>query len=171
MRCIQQLMDAEYNMNNKVLGQRILAHTEDSNTFSPDQHGSRKNHTAANCVLNKVLLFNIHRQKKHTGAISMNDARECFDRIQHVAAILVLMSYGLEYTPARTSFSTLQQAEHRIKTGYGISALMYGNEEAPIQGSRQGNGFAPTVWGLISCKMIAMMKLKGHGAKFKTALS
>ena len=79
MRCIQQLMDAEYNMNNKVLGQRILAHTEDSNTFSPDQHGSRKNHTAANCVLNKVLLFNIHRQKKHTGAISMNDARECFD--------------------------------------------------------------------------------------------
>ena len=48
---------------------------------------------------------------------------------------------------------------------------MYGNEETPIQGSGQGNGFAPTVWGLISCKMIAMLKLKGHGAKFEAALS
>ena len=170
MRCIQ-LMDAEYNMNNKVLGRRILAHAEASKTLSSDQHGSRKNHTAANCVLNKVLLFDIHRQKKHAGAISMNDARGCFDRIQHVAAILVLMSYGLEYTPATTLFSTLQQAEHRIKTGYGVSVPMYGNEETPIQGSGQGNGFAPTVWGLISCKMIAMMKLKGHGAKFEAALS
>ena len=78
----------------------------------------------------------------------MNDARGRFDRIQHVAAILVLMSYKVEYTPATTLFSTLQQAEHRIKTGYEISTPMYGNEETPIQGSGQGIGFAPTVWAL-----------------------
>ena len=54
--------------------------------------------------------------------------------------------------------------------GYGISTPMYGNEETPIQGTGQGNGFAPTVWGLISCKMIDMMQIKGHGAHFVTAL-
>ena len=48
---------------------------------------------------------------------------------------------------------------------------MYGNEEKPIQGTGQGNEFAPIVWGIISCKMIAMMKLKGHGAEFVTTLS
>jgi hypothetical protein len=53
-------MDAEFNMNNKVLGQRLLAHAEEANALSADQHGSRKNHTTATCVLNKVLLFNIH---------------------------------------------------------------------------------------------------------------
>ena len=41
MRCIQ-LMDAEFNMNNKVLRQRLLAHAEEANALSADQHGSRK---------------------------------------------------------------------------------------------------------------------------------
>jgi hypothetical protein len=62
MRLIQ-LMDAEYNMNNKTLGKRVLAHAEKAKAVSPDQYGCRKNHTAINACLNKVLLMDGMRQK------------------------------------------------------------------------------------------------------------
>ena len=94
MRLIQ-LMDAEYNMNNKTLGKRVLAHAEKAKAVSPDQYGCRKNHTAINACLNKVLLMDGMRQKKQAGAIAMNNAKGCFDRINHTYAILVLMSFGV----------------------------------------------------------------------------
>jgi retron-type reverse transcriptase len=56
---------------------------------------ARKNHTAINACLNKVLLIDGMRQKKQAGAIAMNNAKGCFDRINHTYAILVLMSFGV----------------------------------------------------------------------------
>jgi hypothetical protein len=73
MRLIQ-LMDAEYNMCNKTLGKRVLAHAEKAKTVSPDQYGCRKNHTAINACLNKLLLMDTFRQKRQAGAIAMKDA-------------------------------------------------------------------------------------------------
>ena len=52
------------------------------------------------------------QHRRQAGAIAMNDAKGCYDRVQHVAAILVLMSYGLAYIPATLIFQTLQEAEH-----------------------------------------------------------
>ena len=102
----------------------------------------------------------------------MNDAKGCYDRVQHVAAILVLMSYGLAYIPATLIFQTLQEAEHRIKTGYGVSDVMYGSDTVPqIMGTGQGNGCAPTAWCLISSKMIQMMKNHSYGVQLRSALS
>ena len=43
MRCIQ-LMDAEFNMMNKHIGRRTLAHAEKAKAVAPDQYGSRKHH-------------------------------------------------------------------------------------------------------------------------------
>ena len=78
MRCIQ-LMDAEFNMKNKVLGRRVLRNAEEAKAIKADQCGSRKRHKAINAVLNKVLLTDALRQKVHAGAISINDAKGCFD--------------------------------------------------------------------------------------------
>ena len=101
----------------------------------------------------------------------MNDVKGCYNRIVHTVAILVLMSFGLNHTAARILFQVLQTAEHNIKTGYGVSKTGYGETNPPAQGSGQGNGLGPTVWALISSRMMQMMKNKGHGVNMRSSLS
>ena len=101
----------------------------------------------------------------------MNDAKGCFDRIQHTFAILVLMYYGVAWSLATTLFEVLQKAKHKIKTGYGVSTPVYGNKESAISSIGQGNGLGPTLWALISSIIIKMRKAKGHGMKVATPIS
>lgn len=70
-------------------------------------------------------------------------------------------------------YKLLQNAEHRIATGYGVSAPMYGgpNQQPPVQGEGQGNGKAPATWVLVSAIIIQMMYTAGHGVKMLTAIS
>ena len=88
MRCIQ-LYDAEKNMVNKHLGRAMLAHAEKAKAICDEQYGSRKNHKAIMACLNKELIMDLFRQKRHAGAIGIIDAKGCFDHIIHTVAILV----------------------------------------------------------------------------------
>ena len=67
----------------------------------------------------------------------MNDAKGCFDQIQHTFAVLVLMYYGVAWSVATTLFEVLQKAKHKIKTSYGVSTPVYGDEETVISGIGQ----------------------------------
>ena len=90
----------------------------------------------------------------------MADAIGCFDRVAHTIAILVLLSFGLCSEHARILFEVLQRAQHRIKTGYGVSDHVYGIEdEIPLMGVDQGNGNGMCLWTLISSKMIVKLKM------------
>lgn len=82
MRLIQ-LMDAEFNMNNKMIGKRMIAQAEITGTIPKDQYGSRKHHRSITAALNKRITMDIWRQKRQSGAIAMIDAQGCFDRIAH----------------------------------------------------------------------------------------
>jgi len=66
---------------------------------------------------------------------------------------------------ATNLFRVLKQARHCIKTGYGISQPVYGNEDEdkPIAGIGQGNGLGPLLWCLTSTIIIKKCKRKGHG--------
>ena len=81
-------MDPEYNNINKLAGKRIMEVAEKNNLLAKDQYGSRKRHKSSNFCLTKVCLMDILRQKKHAGAISMNDLKGCYDRVVHTVAIL-----------------------------------------------------------------------------------
>ena len=61
---------------------------------------------------------------------------------------------------------TLQKAMRHIKTGFGRSDDVYGNEQIPISGCGQGNGIGPTLWALISTILFRMMTAKDHGVTF-----
>ena len=124
-------MDAEFNMMNKHVGRRTLAHAEKAEAVAPDQYGSRKHHNSKELVLDKVLLNDIVRQKRIAIALGMNDARGCYDRILHSIAILVLMSFGVAGETARAMFKVLQEAEHHMKTGFGRSERAYRNQPVP----------------------------------------
>jgi hypothetical protein len=74
--------------------------------------------------------------------------------------------------PVHSMFETLQKAEHRVTTAYGIFATTYvRNRDPPYQGVGQGNGAGPAIWTVVSTVIIAMMTTAGHGFQLLTALS
>ena len=103
----------------------------------------------------------------------MNDTQGCYDRIDHTFAILVLMFFGIPWRITRNCFRPLQQGRHRIKTGYGLSKPVNGNEdpEEPIAGIGQGNSMCPSLWCLMSSVIIKDCKRNGHGTTIITAIS
>ena len=102
----------------------------------------------------------------------MNNAKRCYDKIDHNIAILVLMVLGVPWMIARNMFLVLKQACHRIKTGYGVLQQVYGNKDlnSSIAGIGQGNGLAPSLWYLISTIIIKCCK-KRHSTAIKTLIS
>lgn len=168
MRFIQ-LMSPEFQINNKMIGRNILKHAEQADAVADDQHGSRKHHMSINTCLNKKLVCDVFRQKKRAGAVAILDAKGCYDAISHPIAVLTLMSFGVPQKLCRVLFSTLQKAKHHIKTEFGRSEAVYGNEAVPIMGI--GNGLGPTLWCLISTIMFRMMQKAGHGVSMISVLS
>jgi len=154
-----------------MIGRRVLAHAEKAGEVAEDQHGSRKNHKAITACLNKKVLCDILWQKKRTGAIAMNDAKGCYDRISHPVAILTLLRFGVPALVCAALFKTLQQAKHHIKTSFGRSEATYGDEDVPVSGIGQGNSLGPTLWALISTVLIRMMERHGHGVDLLSSIS
>ena len=58
MRLIQ-LMHQDYQINNKLIGKKVLANAEIYNEVADEQHGSRKHHQASLLGFNKVLINDI----------------------------------------------------------------------------------------------------------------
>ena len=73
-------------------------------------------------------------------------------------------------TGLRELFECIQNSDHRIKTSYGVSKPVYGKTDPPSQGVGQGVAFGPTLWALISSKMIEQMKRKEHGVDMMSSL-
>ena len=155
MRLIM-LMHPQYQINNKNIGRKFLVSAEICKEVSEEQHGSRKYHQAGLLLLNKVLVGDIFRLTRFSCCYAMNGTKGCYDQIGHNFAILVLMFFGIPWTIARNCFRVLQQGRHRIKTGYGLSEPIYGNEDKkePKADIGQGNGMSPSLWCLMSTVII-----------------
>ena len=167
MRLIQ-LMHPVYQINNKNVGRKVLANAEICNEVAEEQHGSQKHHQAGLLLLNKVLVGDLFRLTHYSRCYAMNDAKGCYDRIDHTFAVLVLMYFGVPWSIATTHFLVLQQARHSIKTGCGHLKPVYEDLSAGIC---QGNGLWPALWCLISTIVIKMCKRRGHGTTFTTAIT
>ena len=109
MRLIQ-LMSPDFQIINKMIGRRILAHAKAASFVAAEQHGSRKFYKAINTCLNKKSISNVFRQKKRTCAVAINDAAGCYDRVSRPIAVLTLMSFGVPQKVGGIFFETLQSA-------------------------------------------------------------
>ena len=163
------LMYPEYQINNKNIGRKVLTNAEIYNKVAEKQHGSRKHHQAGLLFLNKMLVGDLFRLTWYTGCYSMNDAKGCYDQINHNFAIFVLIFFGVPCMIARNMFHVLQQARHHIKIGYGMSEPVYGNEDEKesIAGIGQGNRFGPSLWCLMSTGIIKTCKRKAEAQQSK----
>ena len=81
MRLIQ-LMHTEYQINNKLVGKKVLANDEMCNNVAEEQHDSRKHHQAGLLVLDRELVGDLFRYTHQFGCYGMNDAKGGFDWIQ-----------------------------------------------------------------------------------------
>jgi hypothetical protein len=165
-------MDAAFNMNNKKLERDLMIHAKDNPNLAREQYGSRKNHQSSTAAANKVLTMDLLRLRRQSGALCSNDAESCYDRILHSVATLAARRQGAPQGSIESMLQTLQYAKHKIQTTYGVLTKHYGGcNTIPLQGLGQGNGFAPTGWGVISTPLISMMRTAGFGFKTLTCLS
>jgi hypothetical protein len=161
------LFEAGFNQNNKWLGREMLYRAEAANAVAIEQYGSRKNMSATDQSLNKVLTFDIWRQLRQRGALCSNDAKACYDRIVHNCASLCLQRIGTREQPIISMFDTIQKLEHHVRTVFGESKLSFVQQgEVPIQGVGQGNGAGPQIWALVSTPVLNMLWSAGLGAFF-----
>ena len=58
------LMEADFKQGNKRLRRQMMRHAESQGLLALEQYGSRKFHMAINQGLNKLLTFDIFRQKR-----------------------------------------------------------------------------------------------------------
>jgi hypothetical protein len=70
-------------------------------------------------------------------------------------------------------FTTLQDAIHQVRTGFGDSKGHYGGAVwlVPIHGIGQGNGAGPAIWAFVSTPLLNVLRDKGFGCEIIRPLS
>jgi hypothetical protein len=88
------LYEPDFNNLLKILGRRTMIKAEKFRVLAPEQFGSRKSLTSIHQALNKVLTYDLIRQRRIPAAMCSNDAKSCYDRIVHSMAKLALLHCG-----------------------------------------------------------------------------
>ncbi|MCA1807666.1 MAG: hypothetical protein LC687_07455 [Actinobacteria bacterium] len=161
------LLEADFNMNNKVLGSDAMCAGEASNQLTRDNYGGRKRHIATEVSLNSVLTYNMVWGRRGRAIIMSNDAKGCYDRISHTVVNLCLRRFGSSKPALQSMLRTIQEMDHHVRTAFGDSKDSYGRKsrEPPPQGILQGNGAAGAGWAAIASVLIETMRKAGFGYK------
>lgn len=166
------LINAEFNINNKLLSKEMMINAEMFKTIAKEQFSSRKWLNAIKAALNKWLTYDIMRKWKLVGAICLNNAKSCYNRISHNVASLAMQRQGAAKNVVKCKFSTLQKANHKVKTVFSSLSETYREEIHPsLQGMGQENGCGPASWAAISTPIINMIRTAGFGFQILSAVS
>ena len=170
------LFEVDCNMANKRIGRVMMEMAERNGSLSPEQYGSRKDHSAGIQALNHCLAFDLLRLERRNGIDTAVDLRSCYDLIVHSAASLSMQRQGVPAPSVVCMFTTLQNMVHTVRTAFGESTQSFGGDlwaipcQPPPQGVGQGNGAGPAIWAVVSTPVLEMMRKQGHGAVFKMAI-
>ncbi len=142
-------------------------------SLAREQYGRRRGHRAIDLAVNKALTFDILRQLKRAGAISSNDAKSCYYLIGHTLASLSMQRVGVPKNIINCLYTTLQEAIHKVRTGFRDSKDHYGGPVwlVPIHGVGQGNGAGPAIWVVVSTPLLNVLHEKGFGCEILYPLS
>ena len=169
------LMDCRFNHNNKYVGKKVMEFGEKNGLLAKEQCGSRKEKSAVQHALNKILVLDNIRLTKTPVVYCANDAKSCHDRIILMVAYLTLRHYGTSENTAKCTISVLMEMKHHLL--HGDSKLYYGGTKWKQEGSMlphgngQGNGSGPDLWAAISSLLLIILREMGYGIKFTSATS
>jgi exonuclease III len=165
------LFHALFNMTNKRVGRTMVYRANDLQLLPAETFGSRPGRCANICALNKVLTYDVSRQRKRPMALCSNDATACYDRIVHSVASVCMQRLGVDARTCQVMFGTLQQIKHHVATAYGTSSTPYGGLEIPLHGIGQGNGAGPAIWLVMTIPLINMLRTAGFGFRSRTPIT
>ncbi len=84
------LLEADFNANNKWLGQVVMLNAESLNLLAEERYSSHRNKAAVLQCLNKGQFYDLLHQWKHPAALCSNDTKSCYDHITLLATALCL---------------------------------------------------------------------------------
>ncbi|CAB9529533.1 hypothetical protein SEMRO_2534_G330480.1 [Seminavis robusta] len=73
------LLEADFNMNNKVLGADAMRAGERAKVLTPHNYGGRKNLRAVEVNMNQYLTYNSIWGRRGRAVVMSNDAKGCYD--------------------------------------------------------------------------------------------
>ncbi len=113
------LMEADFNaMNKEVYGVRMMDNVRRYKLI-PEEIFSEQNRTADDGGLAKTLFYDIARQTRTPAAIASVDASNCYDRIAHAMASLIVQSFGVESTAVSAMLETIQEMKSSCERHMG----------------------------------------------------
>ena len=80
----------------------------------------------------------------------------------------MMRTYGITKEVAKCSVRTIVDMQHRIRTVFGDSDILYGGTEQnskPHHGNGQGNGNGPAVLAAISSPLLNILRNEGYGVE------
>jgi hypothetical protein len=108
------LFHSLFNMLNKKVGRQATQSAIKLDAIPTEAYAKPGFHSN-DCGLNKVLTYDILRQRKTPAALCSNDAKSCYDRIIHSIANICLQQVGVQANTCQVMLGTLQQMKHYIK--------------------------------------------------------
>jgi hypothetical protein len=166
------LMEADFNVTNKIIYGHWMLQQARKYKLVLEEIYSERNQLADDGTLAKVLFYHIVRQTPCPAGIGAGDADNCYDRIAHQIALMVFQPLGVPKEAAVSMLSTIQDMKFFLRMGFGDSKVYAGSANGKkTQGLCQGNGAAPTGWGVTSIAMIRVHKQKGHGVHLRCPIT
>jgi hypothetical protein len=166
------LMEAGFNAVNKNIYGRQMLQNVRKYSCMPDEICSKKNRTADDGTLTKVLFYDNVRQSRRSAGISSIDADNCFDRVAHAVASLIFQAFGVSEGTCGAMLKTIQEMQFFLRTAFGDSKTAAGMQiKIKTQGLCQGNGVAPAGWAVFSIVILRAHSKQGHGATFRCPIS
>jgi hypothetical protein len=142
--CSILLIEADFNaMNKEVYGVRMLDKARKYKLI-PEEIISKKNRTADDGGLAKMLFYNIVHQTRSVAAIALVDASICYNKIVHAMASLIFQSFGVKNMAVSAMHKTIQEMKIFLQTAYGDSKTFASSTiKIKMQGLGQGNMASP----------------------------
>jgi len=153
---IIMLFEADFNNNNKWIGQEVMWNAKKLDKVVPEQYGSCSQKAAGTQCLNKWLFYDYIWAMRIPAALCSNDTKSCYDHIVLLITALALCRLGAVASAMQSMVTTLAQLQHHVRSAYGSSTCAQGQTEWPEPVARigQGNGAGPQIWAVVSTPLL-----------------
>jgi hypothetical protein len=159
-----------YNLLLGMTYRNTLHAAEDRNVLHEGNYGSRPCRSSLDPIGIKVLQVEYSHLTRLAHLKFSNDAEACYDRIIVNLATIISLRHGVPSEVTTIQGDMLKHARYFIKTGLSVSNKSYSHsDEARIDGTGQGSGGSPTVWGFNSSVYFHLQSKLSTSATYHSA--
>ncbi len=141
--------------------------------YVPGNQYSQKESTAEDAQMDNRLTMDILHQLCHPLATMSADADKCYDCINHIIMLLLLLAIVSCIGNIVTMLHPIQTMKFFQQTAQGDSTTFMGGrgKDNPLQGLCQGNGAALACWLMLSSVLMHCYQCQGFGWRIISPMS